>query len=352
MSSAALPPVREAIRKIRSYALPEPVPVRVKLEFNESPYDVPDEVRARVLTALAARRWSRYPEFGAPRLKEALARAFGRSPEEVVVGNGSGEVVAAAVTVLAGCGGRIALTPPTFSLYFQIAAIAGADVTSVPLAGDDFAFDGAGLLAAARAGAVPLVCSPNNPTGGTASRALHDQLAKEAPALLLDQAYVDFAEREDDGLDLIDTGKVVVFRTLSKAWAAAGFRIGCAFAAPPLAREIEKAVLPFSVDIAAEELAVAALERADLARRTVAAIVAERERLAGGLRKGGARVAPSRSNFLCFAPPCDAHELWDRLRRRGVLLRDVTASAPGWLRVTVGSPEENDAFLGAVEESL
>jgi histidinol-phosphate aminotransferase len=346
------PAVREAVRRISGYALPEPVPIRVKLDFNESPFDVPEEIRARVLEALAARRWSRYPDLGAPRLKAALARAFGRSPEEVVVGNGSGEVIAAAITVTAGCGGRLALTPPTFSLYAQIAALAGAEVVPVGLLGEEFAFDADGLLAAARGGAVPLVCSPNNPTGGTAARDLLEALADAAPVLLVDQAYVDFASPEDDALDLVGRGNVAVFRTLSKAWAAAGFRIGCAFAAPPLAREIEKGVLPFSVGLAAEELAVATLERPDLACRTVNAITAAREPLAEGLRRLGARVAPSRANFLFFAPPGDAHALWERLRERGVLVRDATAAAPGRLRVTVGSPEENSVFLSTLEELL
>lgn len=352
--TAARPPVRETVRRIRAYTLPpgDPVPVRVKLDFNESPFDAPPEVRERVLARLAEIRWSRYPDFGAPRLKAALAKAFGRDPEEVVVGNGSGEVVAAAVSVFAGCGGRLALTPPTFSLYAQIAAIAGAEVVNVPLLGESYAFDEEHLLAEAGKGVVPLVCSPNNPTGGVVRRSFLDELAAAAPVLLVDQAYVDFALPGDDARDLIGRGNVVVFRTLSKAWAAAGFRIGCALAAPALAREIEKAVLPFSVDLAAEELALATLERPELARASVDAIVRERERLAAGLGARGAVVAPSRSNFLCFAPPADAQTVWRRLRGRGVLIRDISSVAPGHLRVTVGSPEENDAFLSALEESL
>jgi histidinol-phosphate aminotransferase len=345
-------PIRPEIRALRAYrfAEEEPFPVRAKLDFNESPDDVPEEIRAEVLERLKARRWGHYPEFGAPRLKKAIADSIGRSPDEIVVGNGSGETILAAVSVFAG-GGSLVVASPTFSLYGQIAAIASATVVSVRRKGPDFAVDEAAFLSAT-AGAVPLLCTPNNPTGGVSSRAFVEALLEAAPVVLLDQAYVEFAERADDHTDLVGTRpNLVVFRTLSKAYAAAGFRIGYAVAPPELAREIDKAVLPFNVDLAAEELALALLARPESARARVANIVEERERVARTLRSEGHAVASSSANFLLVAPRRgEAGKVRRALLERGVLVRDMTAAAPGCLRVTIGSPADNDLFLSVLQE--
>jgi histidinol-phosphate aminotransferase len=344
-------PVRAEIAALRAYRFgdEEPFEVRAKLDFNESPDDVPEEIRAEVLERLKARRWGRYPDFGAPRLKKAIAESIGRSPDEIVVGNGSGETILAAVSVFAG-GGRLVLAPPTFSLYGQIAAIGSATVVAVPRTGADFLVDEAGFLAAAGNG-VPLLCSPNNPTGGVSSRPFVEKLLDASPVLLLDQAYVEFAEPEDDFCGLVGSRpNLVVFRTLSKAYAAAGFRIGYAVAPPDLAREIDKAVLPFNVDVAAEELALALLARPGGAEARIARVVEERERVAAALRAAGCEVAPSSANFLFVAPKGDAAAVRDDLRRRGVLVRDMTAVAPGRIRVSIGTREENDLFLGALQE--
>ena len=349
-------PVREEIRALRAYRLePEDAPsLRAKLDFNESPFDVPEEIRAEVLARLAAKRWGRYPEFGAPRLKKAIAEAIGRRPEEIVVGNGSGEVLLAAVSIFAGSGSLV-LPTPTFSLYGQIAAIAAARVVDVPRMGPDFDLDEEAFLAAAALpDAVPLVCSPNNPTGGVVRRNFLERLLEVASVVLFDQAYVDFAGPGDDALAVLDERpNLVIFRTLSKAYAAAGFRIGYAVAPPELAREIEKAVLPFSVDLAAEELAVAVLAHPEVARAHVSKIVAERGRVAAALTAAGCCVASSAANFLFVLPPGDhAGRVRRGLLDKGILVRDMTAAAPGRLRVSIGSRAENDLFLEALAEVL
>ncbi len=352
-------PARAEIRALSAYQRPASAgssPIRAKLDFNESSEDVPEDVKSEVLGRVAARRWSLYPDFGAPRLKAKLAERIGRSPEEIVLGNGSGELLLAAVSVFAGCGGTILLAPPTFSLYGSIAAIAGAEVLREPRVGADFAIDEASFLArlGGRASTIPLVCSPNNPTGGVVSRDFVRALAGLSPVVLLDQAYVDFGEPGDDALPLLDElPNLVIFRTLSKAYAAAGLRIGYAIARRELAAEIDKGILPYNVDIVAEELALAMLSRTDVLQRRVDAVRRERTRVASDLAAMGAAVAFSRANFLFFAPP-GGHgpRLHEALLSRGVLVRDLAASAPGFLRVTIGSPSENDLFLAMTREVL
>jgi histidinol-phosphate aminotransferase len=181
-----------------------------------------------------------------------------------------------------------------------------------------------------------------------------ERLMEAAPVALVDQAYVDFAGPQDDALPLLDSRpNLVVFRTLSKAYAVAGFRIGYAVASPELAAEIEKAVLPFSVDLAAEELAVAVLARPEVARERVRAIVAERGRVARALEAAGCLVAASSANFLFVRPPGDgAGRVRRALLDKGILVRDMAEAAPGRLRVTIGSRAENDLFLEALAEVL
>ncbi len=347
---------RPEIREFRAYTLvPPPVAaVRAKLDFNESPFDVPDELKEIVLSRLARRRWAHYPEFGAPRLTEAIAAVAGRRPEEVVVGNGSGELLLAAITVFAGNGGRLLLAPPTFSLYRQLAVLAGASLVEVPRGAPDFPVDEEGFLRAAEVpGTLPLVCSPNNPTGNVTSTEFLERLSAASGVVLADQAYVDFAEPGDDARPLLDrTENLIVFRTLSKAFSAAGFRIGYALAPAPVAAELRKAVLPFSVDAAAEELAVALLSNPGFSRRSVDTVREGRDRLAADLAALGAVVAPSRSNFLFFTIPGAAgSEIAAGLARRGVLVRELSAAAEGYLRVTVGTAEENGIFLEALKEA-
>jgi len=349
--------VRPEIRSLRAYRFaPVPEGLRAKLDFNESPAEIPAEAKAAALAALGARRFALYPDFGTPRLRAALAASVGLSPEQVVPSNGSGEAILAAISIFAGCGGTLLLAPPVFSLYVQMAGIAGARVATVPLVGDDFRPDEEAFLARAAEGerTVPLLCSPNNPTGGTVSREFVRRLCAVAPVVLLDQAYVDFSEEEDDLLPLVaELGNLVLFRTLSKAYSIAGLRVGFAAARPDVAVEIDKAILPFSVDLGAEEIAVAALARRDEVRARCRGIARERDRVAAALHALGARVAPSRANFLFFVPPDgDGARVFLALRARGILVRDQTAVVPGALRVTVGTPGENDLFLTTLKEVL
>ena len=357
MTRDPLAAVRPEVRALCAYRFEAaPGQLRAKLDFNESPADVPAGTKRAALAALGARRFALYPEFGALRLRQALAASVGLAPEMVVASNGSGEAILAAISVFAGCGGTLLLAPPVFSLYFQMAAIAGAKVATVPLVGDGFRLDEEAFLGRSASGerTVPLLCSPNNPTGGTLSRGFVRRLCEVAPVVLLDQAYVDFAGEEDDVLPLLpELPNLVVFRTLSKAYSVAGLRVGFAAARADVADEIGKAILPFSVDVGAEEIALAVLAGRDEVRARCRAIAAERERMAAALRSLGATVAPSRANFLFLVPPGgDGLRVYRDLRDRGVLVRDLTSVAPGAIRVSVGTPVENDLFLSTLKEVL
>lgn len=344
--------VREAIASMRAYTL-EPRLAEVKLDQNESPFDVPADVKARVLERVASRPWNLYPDFELVRIREAYASAFGITADEVLFGNGSNELLLATLATFVEPGTSVIFPSPTFTLYEKLVRTLGG--TAVPVA-----FDPAtgelpveGMLAAAgeQTKAIFVVCSPNNPTGGTLKEGDLGKLLDRG-TVLLDRAYAEF---DDGGRALPSHPRLVVFRTFSKAFGLAGLRIGAVVSTAANCREIRKVKLPYNLNFVSEEAAIALLEQPELIRARVAAIVSERERLLAALGGiAGVRPFPSRANFIAFEVSQSPRRIFDELLARGILVRDVS-SYPGMsssLRVSVGSPEQNDRFLRALREVM
>ncbi len=356
---AALRHVKPAVRALSAYTL-RPYEPRVKLNQNESPYDVPQALKERIHEALGARPWNRYPPFVASNFIQAVAEATRWPADGVLVANGSNELIQAILAVVVGPGVSVVVPEPTFTLYRLMTEVNGGSVASVPLRAD-LGFDVDAIVRAAnddRAAAVVL-CTPNNPTGAslTADEILrvHDETGG---LVLLDQAYVEFGGF--DAIPLLDgRPRLVVLRTFSKAMSLAGLRAGYMLAHPALAAEVNKAKLPYNVNFFTEVAAAEVLRaRAELAP-LVRAVAAERDRMYGAMRSmEGIHVFPSAANFLCFRVQAEgvAHtEVFDRLLERwGVLVRDVSKypMLERCLRVNAGTPEENDVFLEALRTIL
>jgi len=192
---------------------------------------------------------------------------------------------------------------------------------------------------------VAIVCSPNNPTGGVLPRGGLDALLATGATLLFDRAYGDFAQ--DDLPPLHD--RLVTFSTFSKAWGLAALRVGWMASAAETCREVRKVKLPYSLNAVSEAVAVAALENGAIRERNVAATIAERERVARAMRPLVPEVFPSSTNFIAFRPRGNAKQLFEELCARGVLIRDITAAIPNALRVSIGSIEQNNRFLEALD---
>ncbi len=349
--------LRPEIRALTPYSLlpPEASRIRVKLDFNESPQEIPQELKERVLERLGQRRWGHYPRFGAEAIREALAKRNGCSRGQVLAGNGSGELIQAALGVVARPGARLLLATPAFSLYRQLAAITRLSVETVPLTPPSFSFDEEKFLSFARGNrgpVIPLMCSPNNPTGGTVTRDFVRAAARVFGTVFVDQAYVEFAEPEDHLVPLLEElPGLVLFKTLSKAYSAAGFRIGCCLASEAVITEINKAVLPFNLDICAEELALTVLENPQFADKNVQSIRQERERVYASLVKTGIEISPSRANFLFLRiPGLESRELQEELLSSGILVRDMSSAVSGFVRITIGTPAQNDEVLERLQE--
>jgi histidinol-phosphate/aromatic aminotransferase/cobyric acid decarboxylase-like protein len=376
--------VKPAVRALSAYSVALPR-APVKINQNENPWDLPEAVKRQVVERALARPWSRYPDLNPKDLLEALARHSGWRADGILVGNGSNEAIEALLRVTVGPGTKVVIPEPTFALYAHLATILGGDLVRVPLSfrgakvesGPEestvatadpsgparrrplrVTYDVEALLAARRASGAPVtvVCSPNNPTGTSLEVADVEQLCRDGDGLVvIDEAYHEFAARTVVPL-LPHCPNLIVLRTFSKAMALAGLRVGYLLASPEIVREVDKARLPYNLDFFSQAAALAALEAREALAANVHRLVAERERLLARLADvPGVRTCSSDANFfLIECLSADPKAVFASMLRRGVLVRDVTSypRLERCLRVTVGTPEENDAFLHALGTAL
>jgi histidinol-phosphate aminotransferase len=349
---AALPsyvPGRNPADLARDLGLPE----AIKLASNEVPYGpLPGVVEA---IAEAAASVHRYPDMGVVALREALAERYGVTPDRVATGCGSVALCEHLARATCLPGDEILYSWRSFEAYPIIVATTGATSVRVPNTaghGHDLAAMAAAITEQTR---MVLVCNPNNPTGTFLRRAQLDRFLASVPddvLVVIDEAYREFVTDPEvpDGLEVYgDRPNVVVLRTLSKAWGLAGIRVGFLVAQPEVASAVRKVVTPFSTSGAAQAGALAALRQADEVRRRCDLVIAERQRLLEAVRKHVPDVPDSQANFIwlplgdrsmAFAAACEA---------RGVIVRPFAGEG---VRVTVGTPAENDAFLAAAEPAL
>jgi histidinol-phosphate aminotransferase len=346
---------RDDLGALEGYHSPQ-LDVAVRLNTNESPYPPPPEFVDRWLAELRDAPLNRYPDRGARDLRAELGHHLGQPPERLFAANGSNEVLQTLLLSYGGHGRRAVVFEPTYALHGHIARLTGTEV----VVGDrraDFSIDvdAALELIAARQPAIVFVCSPNNPSGTVEDRGTVETLLDATDGLVVvDEAYGEFAPRSV--LDLVrDDGRLVVVRTYSKVWSMAALRLGFAVAPPWVVEQLEQVVLPYHLAAATQIAGRVALELADEMNERVARLVAERERVFEAL-EGIDRVTafPSGANFLLFKVHGDGRAVWQELVHRGVLVRDCSSwpRLAQCLRVTIGTPGENDAFLAALRASV
>ena len=347
--SAALPR-RAAYRDIELYD-PERTEIEIDLSDNTSLFGAPPAAM-KALRQLDEAAVTRYPPVYAGRLKAALALLHGVAPENVVTGCGSDDVIDSAIRAFCETGDVVAYPAPTFSMVPWFARMNATRPVAVPL-GPDFELDDVALLEAR--GRVTYICNPNNPTGTVLSGERIRRVAREAAGVvLLDEAYADYA-----GVDLVAeavaSDRLVVLRTLSKAFGLAGLRVGYAIGPVALVREIEKSRGPYKVTAAADAAALAALAGdREWAAANVAVVKENRQRLAAELGAQGFRVWPSGANFLLVQTPeagipGSAAAFGRRLREQGISVRTFAGlpQAGDCIRVSVGPWPPMRRFLEA-----
>ena len=327
-------------------------PYKVKLDQNESPYGLPPELQQEVMARLGEVLPNRYPELAGESLRAAVARRHAWDETGVVVGGGSNTLIQAFV-IACGLGQRVLSVTPTFSVYSLYANLLNAELTEVPLEAG-FALPVAALKKELAHGeGVFFLANPAAPTGNLfSSEEIEDLIQAAAPnwTVVLDEAYCQFSNT-----DLSPFARkyphVACLRTLSKAFGLGGVRLGFALAQPDLAEQLQKVVMPFSISSLQLAVGLTVLEHPDFIAERVEETVREREKLARALQQLDIEVFPSETNFLLLRV-ADAARFYETLLAKGVLVRrqDHLHNLEGCLRVSVGTPPENQLFLEAVRE--
>jgi histidinol-phosphate aminotransferase len=345
--------IKPEVRGLSAYTLKH-VKADVKLDQNENPYELPQDLKEEVVRRVLARPWGRYPEFVPASTTQALAKFTGWTEDGILIGNGSNELILAGLSVILGSGRKAVIPQPTFTLYKLLSSVFQADTVTVPL-NTDFTFDVDTLATASKDAAVTVICSPNNPTGKLLESDGLEHILKSTNGLVfLDEAYHEFSGQT--ALTLLPRyPNLIVLRTFSKAMSMAGMRFGYMMAHPEIAKEIHKAKLPYNVNVFTLTAAELVLERPGVLTDAIKMLTSERQRMIEEVRKRpGVEAFDSCANFFLMRTPKDARDLFEAIYSHGVLVRDVSSypMLDRMLRVSAGTPEENNRFLSALDKAL
>jgi histidinol-phosphate aminotransferase len=346
-------PLREDLRGLTPYGAPQ-APLPVALNVNENTHPVPEAVVSDILddVALALTEVNRYPDREFTALREAFADYLGHelAPEQIWAGNGSNEVLQHILQAFAGPGRTVFGFGPTYSMYPLLTRGTGATWVA-GTRGDDYtitAEDAAAQVAAADPDVV-LLCTPNNPTGTPLGLDVVEAVYDSARGIVVvDEAYQEFAPKDAASALTLLPGRprLAISRTMSKAFAFAGARVGYLAADPAFIDALRLVRLPYHLSALTQAAATAALRSADVMLAMVDEIIEQRDRISATLEALGYAPHPSWSNFVLFGGVEKPQELWQALYDRGVLIRDV--GIPNHLRVSAGTEAETTAFLDAL----
>ena len=353
-------PLRDDLRGQHPYGAPQ-LDVPILLNVNENTFGVPPDAKEAILKAVADELdgLNRYPDREFTELRRALAAYLGHglTEENIWAANGSNEVLQQLLQAFGGPGRSVMGFPPTYSMYPLLASGTGTGYIA-GVRGEDYGLSPQSAAEQVRAQAPNIVflCSPNNPTGTALGLDVVEAVYAAGEAsqtiVIVDEAYAEFAHAgTPSALNLLEgRPRLVVSRTMSKAFALAGARVGYLAAAPEITDAIRLVRLPYHLSAITQATAVAALRHSDALLKNVEAIKVQRDRIVDELERMGLKPAPSDSNFVFFGGLEDPASVWERLLAGGVLVRDVGIA--GHLRVTAGTEAETSAFLNGLRAIL
>ncbi|MEW5866809.1 MAG: histidinol-phosphate transaminase, partial [Bacillota bacterium] len=293
---------------------------------------------------LARLPFNRYPSPDADELRSQLAEFLGVGEDMIIVGAGSDELIQMIMLAFRERTGRVVTVHPTFYMYRRIADVVGIPVKEIPLR-EGFSLDADAISEElSREDTLAFLCNPNNPTGGAYTGELERMIETARGVVVIDEAYHEFCG--ETFLNEVSE-HVLVLRTLSKAFGLAGLRVGYAVAHPSIAKCLGRAKLPYNCSAVSILVAQKVLEHREAVQRVVGMITKERDRLYRRLTDLGVKAYPSSANFILFRPSRPAREVQDALLNMGIAVRRFDR-LPEYLRVTVGRPDENDAFMEAM----
>ncbi len=350
---ALLDLIRPEVRSQRPYTVPGARKVPVKLNQNESPFDLPPALKRELLEAFFQISFNRYPSEQPAKLLTALESHCGVPEGSILVGNGSNELTYTLGMCFIHPGDVVVLPCPMFALYESMIHLHGGQAVSITCR-SDFQFDVGAMMDAIDTHRPNLVIltTPNNPTGLAMPFSDVEKIVRAAPGfIVVDEAYHEF-NTEASALSLLDDcPNLIVMRTLSKAFGLAGLRLGFMVARAEVVGEMMKSRLPFMVDRMSEQVALLLLRNQELVKDRIQIILSNTQTLRETLSSiDGVEVRPTNTNFVLFRTSADPTTLLNELADKGVLVRNMGGypELAGFLRVTSGTEDENKAFLGAL----
>jgi histidinol-phosphate aminotransferase len=342
---------KKSVLDLHGYVSPPQGLVRAKLNQNESPFDLPLEMKQEILQQAGALQWNRYPTNESPAVKAALANWHGVQQEQVLLGNGSNQLLQIMLSAVVEKGERVLYCPPTFGLFSLYATVYGGQAIEI-LHAPNAAFPLEKVLTALeqQKPKIILLCSPNNPTGSEIETSAIETICKAAPGLVFcDEAYAEFSERT--ALSLCERyQQLIISRTFSKAFSLAGLRLGYLISSAGVIEQLRKVNLPYNVNLFTEMVALKLISNRRFMEQQVAHLKKERDWLYQQMQAlPGVCVYPSAANFILFRHH-NAKKIFSQLKEQGILVRDVSGYPllADHLRVTVGSHDENEMFLSAL----
>ena len=328
--------------------------VDINMSANENPYNMPRELQERLSSHLSRFQFNRYPDATAPRLRDLIAEANGLDVDNVLVANGGDEIIMNLFLTWGGKGRKFMNFPPTFAMYENDAQVTGTEIVSIPRTAN-FDLDEDAIMARLGENDIDLViiANPNNPTGNLVSESFLMDMLKATDALVcVDEAYFEFSRATVRPLlDRFDN--LVILRTFSKAFSLAALRVGYMIASPEIVDTFKKVRQPYSVSAFSQWAAQVVFRDRALFENAIEELVFERDKLMEAMREiAGVTVFDSESNFILFRV-AHASRVWRELYHEySILIRDVSREEglDDCLRVSVGTPSQNQAFLKALRE--
>ncbi len=351
--------IKPSVQKLETYTVKgKPLsPELIKLNQNENPFDLPDELKRELIEDFYHQPWNRYPEVFPTHLLEALSKHLSLPIESIIAANGSNELMYTIGMAIIGKGTKVLIPMPTFFLYEKIVRVLEGEVIEVPMK-QDLSFDVDAIIGNAKKEKPALIIlnSPNSPTGQSILISDVERILRETDSIVLvDEAYIEFSDKPSAATILFQYDRLIILRTFSKAFSLAGLRIGYLLAQPALVSELLKPKIPFTVNNFSASIAIKLMQNNDMVTERIRYIIQQRAYLHKNLsEQNGITLFCSDSNFLIFKSKNEAAVLLEQLLNENVLIRDVSSypMLKGFLRVNAGTEFENNAFLTALKKYL
>ena len=346
--------VKKEVKELKPYHI-ENTPCRIKLDAMENPYPLSEALMKKVVEGIKGIKINRYPDPLASRLKDIISLHVKTPVDNIIIGNGSDELIQLILTAFGGHGDRVLLPIPTFSMYGIIAMSLSLMPEGVSL-GKNWALPLDKFLSNMERikPKVIFISYPNNPTGNSFDKeSILKVLEKTTGIVVIDEAYYDFS-RKTFLPYLKECKNLIILRTLSKI-GMAGLRVGYLMADKEICQELNKVRLPYNSNALSQEISSIILENRTEIQKQIGAIISERDKLMEGLKEiEGIEPYPSETNFILFKIDRDSKEVFDRLSDNGILVRNFGNDdyLKNCLRVTIGTSEENDEFLDEIKKII